>query len=181
MAIVSGYSVLLFTLVLILRFGYVCVRFQNAPLTFLSCPRSVEAKMAPPSPQYPTATERGLYCLASIIAAIIGSGIGLFFFKYTRYWVCAMGGFALGWFIMACKAGGVTGNSIVGRWGLIGGKWTAVSLRVATDHLSYQACLWCLLSSDCCPGGTTIFFSFLRRLSDQPHWYSELIASLGPD
>ncbi|GHJ88375.1 hypothetical protein NliqN6_4777 [Naganishia liquefaciens] len=102
MAIVSGYSVLLFTLVLILRFG-------------------VEAKMLPPSPQYPTATERGLYCLASVIAAIIGSGIGLFFYKYTRYWVCAMGGFALGWFIMACKAGGVTGNSIVGRWGLIGG------------------------------------------------------------
>jgi hypothetical protein len=79
--------------------------------------------MAPPSPHYPTATERGLYCLASIIAAIIGSGIGLFFYKYTRYWVCAMGGFALGWFIMACKAGGVTGNSIVGRWGLIGGKF----------------------------------------------------------
>ncbi|KAJ9106093.1 hypothetical protein QFC21_001233 [Naganishia friedmannii] len=102
MAIVSGYSCLLFTLVLILRFG-------------------VEAKLNPPSPQYPGATERGLYCLACIIAAIIGSGIGLFFFKYARYWVCGLGGFALGWFIMAFKAGGVTGNSIVGRWGLIGG------------------------------------------------------------
>lgn len=102
MAIVSGYSCLLFTLVLILRFG-------------------VEAKLNPPSPQYPGATERGLYCLACIIAAVIGSGIGLFFFKYARYWVCGLGGFALGWFIMAFRAGGVTGNSIVGRWGLIGG------------------------------------------------------------
>lgn len=123
MAIVSGYSCLLFTLVLILRFGQVKV---GSPLHTLADPAfgrlSVETKLNPPSPQYPGATERGLYCLACIIAAILGSGLGLFFYKYTRYWVCAMGGFALGWFIMALKAGGVTGNSIVGRWGLIGGE-----------------------------------------------------------
>jgi hypothetical protein len=93
---------------------------NQLPITY-----SVEAKLNPPSPQYPGATERGLYCLACIIAAVIGSGIGLFFFKYARYWVCGLGGFALGWFIMAFRAGGVTGNSIVGRWGLIGGKYSS--------------------------------------------------------
>jgi hypothetical protein len=80
----------------------------------------VTPALQPPSPHPPSRTLRGLYLLAGFFAACIGSGIGIFFWKYAQYWVCAAGGFALAWFIMATKPGGVV-TSIVARWGLIGG------------------------------------------------------------
>jgi len=65
---------------------------------------------------------RGLYTLACIIASLIGAGVGVFFYNQTKYLVPAMGGFAFAWFIEACKSSGATGDSIVGRWGLIIGE-----------------------------------------------------------
>lgn len=83
--------------------------------------------MQGPSPNPPSRTLRGLYLLASIIAALVGSGIGIFFWKFAQYWVGAAGGFALGWFIMATKADGVV-TKTVARWGLMGGLTLAAFL-----------------------------------------------------
>lgn len=116
MAIVSGYTTLLFTLVLILRFGV-------SP-----------GILSSPTPNPPSTTLRGLYALACIIASLIGGAAGVFFYDQTKYLVPAMGGFGFGWFIEACKESGATGNSIVGRWGLIGGE-----LHVETTiHLRFE-------------------------------------------
>ena len=126
MAVVSGYTVLLFTLVIILRFGRVYLSL--CAIVFLTDPGAfVTHSVSPgisqsPTPNPPSTTLRGLYTLACIIASLIGAGAGVFFYNQTKYLVPAMGGFALGWFIEACKDNGATGGSIVGRWGLIGGQ-----------------------------------------------------------
>ena len=101
LAIVSGYSLMLFTLVMILRFG-------------------VEPDLQPPSPNPPSQTLRGLYLLACLITAFIGAAIGIFVYKFAKYWICATGGFSLGWFLLATKPGGLT-SSVLGRWGVLGG------------------------------------------------------------
>jgi hypothetical protein len=88
---------------------------------------------------------RGLYTLACIIASLIGAGVGVFFYNQTKYLVPAMGGFAFAWFIEACKSSGATGDSIVGRWGLIIGKsawgltlelWTESWVKNPGDNIS---------------------------------------------
>ncbi|KAK4687030.1 hypothetical protein P7C73_g3090, partial [Tremellales sp. Uapishka_1] len=101
LAIASGYSVMLFTLVLILRFG-------------------VEPNLQPPSPSPPSSTLRGLYLLASLISAVIGAALGIFFFTFAKYWIAAAGGFSFAWFLLATRHGGLVDN-VLGRWGLIGG------------------------------------------------------------
>ncbi|EIW66783.1 hypothetical protein TREMEDRAFT_65185 [Tremella mesenterica DSM 1558] len=101
LAIVSGYSLMLFTLVMILRFG-------------------VEPNLQPPSPSPPSTTLRGLYLLACLIASFFGAAIGIFFFNFAKYWISATGGFALGWFLLATRHGGLI-SSTLGRWGLLGG------------------------------------------------------------
>jgi hypothetical protein len=83
---------------------------------------SVKPSLAPPSPHPPSATTRGLYCLACIISGIIGSAIGIFFWKYAKFFVCGVGGFALGWYVIALQTGGVVSGNIIARWGIIGGK-----------------------------------------------------------
>lgn len=62
-----------------------------------------------------------------------------------------MGGFAFAWFLLACRAGGLVGGSIVGRWALIGGcsvigfisglfeSWHAHVLLVATAWIGATA------------------------------------------
>ena len=92
---------MLFTLVMILRFG-------------------VEPSFQPPSPSPPSRTLRGLYLLACIISAFIGAGLGIFLFNLARYFVAAAGGFAFGWFLLETRSGGLI-QSVVGRWGLLGG------------------------------------------------------------
>jgi hypothetical protein len=72
---------------------------------------------------------RGLYALACIISSLIGAGAGVFFYDQTKYLIPAMGGFAFAWFIEGCKSSGATGDSVVGRWGLIIGE-SGVRYRV---------------------------------------------------
>ncbi|WVO12614.1 hypothetical protein L204_100219 [Cryptococcus depauperatus] len=101
LAISSGLAVLLFTLVLILRFG-------------------VQPSLAEPSPHPPTHTLRGLYFFACLVTSLIGAGLGIFFYNFTKYAVSAGGGFVFAWFLLATKSGGLIG-SMLGRWGLLGG------------------------------------------------------------
>lgn len=85
--------------------------------------RSVEPGISQsPTPNPPSTTLRGLFTLAVILSSFIGAGVGVFFYNQTKYFVGFAGGFVLGWYVEALKGGGVTGDSIVGRWGLIGGK-----------------------------------------------------------
>lgn len=51
---------------------------------------------------------------------LIGSGLGVFFFTLSKYWVGACGGFSLGWFIMALHKGGLV-RGVGPRWAIIGG------------------------------------------------------------
>jgi hypothetical protein len=62
---------------------------------------------------------RGLYLLAVTISFLVGSGLGVFFYTFAKYWVGAAGGFALGWFILALRKGGVV-HSVGPRWAIIG-------------------------------------------------------------
>lgn len=82
---------------------------------------SVEPALTPPSPSPPSSLTRGLYALACIIAAVLGSAIGIFFWRYAKYLVCGAGGFALGWFVLALHTGGVASGNLIARWGIIGG------------------------------------------------------------
>ncbi|KAL7423089.1 hypothetical protein Q5752_002388 [Cryptotrichosporon argae] len=121
LAIATGYSLSLFTLVLILSLG-------------------VEPAIQPPSPNPPTTAMRGLYLLACAIACMIGSGLGVFFFNIARHWIGAVGGFAFGWFLLATKAGGLV-DTIAGRWGLIGGMSVAWLLACIVPVLTPYAVL----------------------------------------
>lgn len=92
-------------------------RFTRPPrLTTLS----VEPNLQPPSPNPPSTTLRGLYLLAGIIAAFIGAGLGLFLYKFAKYFVATAGGFTFAWYLLATKSGGLI-SSVLGRWGLLGG------------------------------------------------------------
>lgn len=62
---------------------------------------------------------RGLYLLAVGISFLIGSGLGIFFYTFAKYWVGAAGGFAFGWYILALHKGGVV-SSVGPRWAIIG-------------------------------------------------------------
>ena len=86
---------------------------------------------------------RGLYLLACIISSFIGAGLGVFLYKFAKYFVSAAGGFVFAWFLLATKAGGLV-NSVVGRWGVFGGlavagfitslppKFTDITMLVST-------------------------------------------------
>ena len=101
--------------------------------------------MQPPSPQYASTTLRGLYLLACIIASLIGAGIGIFFFNFSKYWVAAAGGFVFGWFLMAVRDGGLI-QSTLGRWGFLGGLTVGAFLcsliPVVHDHLMLISTAW---------------------------------------
>lgn len=83
--------------------------------------RRVTPALSPPSPVAPSNALRGLYLLATAIATLIGAALGIFFYTFTKYWVGAAGGFAFGWFLLALRKGGLVGQSVGGRWGIVGG------------------------------------------------------------
>ncbi|KAK8858594.1 hypothetical protein IAR55_002823 [Kwoniella newhampshirensis] len=126
LAISTGYCVLLFTLVMILRFG-------------------VEPNLLPPSPNPPSSTLRGLYLLACIISSFFGAGLGIFLFNLAKYWVSAAGGFAFGWFLLATRQGGLI-TSVLGRWGLLGGLSVAAFVaslpKVTNPHMMLVSTAW---------------------------------------
>ncbi|ORX40061.1 hypothetical protein BD324DRAFT_254203 [Kockovaella imperatae] len=101
LAICSGYALMLFTLVMILRFG-------------------VQPDLQPPSPSPPTTTMRGLFLLAGVIASCIGAGLGVFLYKFARYGISAAGGFTFAWYLLATKSGGLV-HGVLDRWCLLGG------------------------------------------------------------
>jgi hypothetical protein len=61
-----------------------------------------------------------LYLLATLVASVIGAGLGIFLFTITKYFIGAAGGFALAWFLLATRSGGLV-SGVLARWGLIGG------------------------------------------------------------
>ncbi|KDQ63511.1 hypothetical protein JAAARDRAFT_53717 [Jaapia argillacea MUCL 33604] len=63
----------------------------------------------------PTATIRGMFLIAAVVAGIAGGGITIFFWKATKYFLGAWGGFALGLFIQCFRNGGLIGP-IGFRW-----------------------------------------------------------------
>lgn len=101
--------------------------------------------MQPPSPQYPSTTLRGLYLLACVIASLFGAAIGIFFFNFSKYWVSAAGGFVFGWFLLATREGGLI-QSVLGRWGLMGGLTVGAFLcslvPVLHDHMMLISTAW---------------------------------------
>ncbi|BEJ17576.1 hypothetical protein CspHIS471_0609770 [Cutaneotrichosporon sp. HIS471] len=100
LAVVSGYTVAFFCLVIILSFG-------------------VAPALEPPSPNPPSVALRGLYVLAVGISCIVGGGLGIFFFTFAKYWVGAAGGFCLGWFLLALRKGGLVRDTGP-RWAILG-------------------------------------------------------------
>ncbi|WWC62543.1 uncharacterized protein I303_105139 [Kwoniella dejecticola CBS 10117] len=129
-AIASGYALMLFTLVMVLRFG-------------------VEPNLQPPSPNPPNTTLRGLYLLACIITAFFGGGLGIFLYSFAKYWVSAIGGFTFGWFLLATRQGGLI-TSVLGRWGLLGG----LSVGGLVASLPKQTNEWMMLISTAWIGAT---------------------------
>lgn len=77
---------------------------------------------------------RGLYLLAVGISFLIGSGLGIFFYTFAKYWVGAAGGFSFGWFLIALRKGGLV-NSVGPRWAIIGGLTVAATLAALTPQL----------------------------------------------
>ena len=117
LAIISAYSVMLFCLVMILRFGSVGDIGYGSHIK-LNYQISVEPDLQPPSPTPPSTTLRGLYLLACIISSIFGAAIGIFFFTFAKYWVSAVGGFTFGWFLLAIRQNGLV-TDVFGRWALL--------------------------------------------------------------
>jgi hypothetical protein len=63
----------------------------------------------------PSKELRGMFVLASVIAGVTGGGISIFFWKGTRFFIGAWGGFALALFIQCFRDGGVI-RQIGLRW-----------------------------------------------------------------
>ncbi|KAG8681523.1 hypothetical protein FRC08_015577, partial [Ceratobasidium sp. 394] len=55
----------------------------------------------------PSRVVRGMFLLASAVAGIIGGGLSIFFWKHTKYFIGAWGGFALALWIQCFREGGV--------------------------------------------------------------------------
>ncbi|KAG8741036.1 hypothetical protein FRC10_003420 [Ceratobasidium sp. 414] len=81
--LVGFYTLALTTIVLILKFG-------------------VLDAINPPS-----RVVRGMFLLASAVAGVIGGGLSIFFWKHTKYFIGAWGGFALALWIQCFREGGV--------------------------------------------------------------------------
>ncbi|WVQ85089.1 hypothetical protein IAT38_007253 [Cryptococcus sp. DSM 104549] len=138
LAIASGYTLMMFTLVMILRFG-------------------VQPNLQGPTIHPPNRTLRGLYLLACIISSFIGAGLGIFFFNFAKYWVSAAGGFCFGWFLLATRQGGLI-QSVLGRWGLLGSltvvAFVASLPKVMNPHMMLASTGWMgatafVLGADC--------------------------------
>lgn len=101
--------------------------------------------MQPPSPRYPSTTMRGLYLLACVISSFFGAAFGIFFFKVSKYWVSAAGGFTFGWFLLATREGGLI-TSVIGRWGLLGSltvvAFLAALVPLLHDHMVLASTAW---------------------------------------
>ncbi|KAI0033391.1 hypothetical protein K488DRAFT_47717 [Vararia minispora EC-137] len=63
----------------------------------------------------PSRTVRGMFVLASFVAGVAGGGVTIFFWKATKYFIGAWGGFALGLFIQCFRDGGLI-RPIALRW-----------------------------------------------------------------
>ncbi|KAH7928519.1 hypothetical protein BV22DRAFT_1082819 [Leucogyrophana mollusca] len=63
----------------------------------------------------PSLTLQGMFVLASVIAGILGGGITIFFWKGTKYFIGAWGGFAFGLWVQCFKDGGLV-PSVGLRW-----------------------------------------------------------------
>ncbi|PVG04871.1 hypothetical protein CPB86DRAFT_778177 [Serendipita vermifera] len=63
----------------------------------------------------PSETIRGLFVLSCAVAGVIGGGIAIFFWKGTKYFIGAWGGFAVGLFIQCLHDGGLI-KPIGFRW-----------------------------------------------------------------
>jgi len=57
----------------------------------------------------PSTTLRGLFVLAAVVAGAAGGAITIFFWKITKYFIGAWGGFAFGLFIQCMRNGGLIG------------------------------------------------------------------------
>jgi len=77
---------------------------------------------------------RGLYLLAVGVSFLIGGALGIFFYTFAKYWVGAAGGFALGWYIVALRKGGLV-RDVGPRWAIIGGLTVASLLAALTPML----------------------------------------------
>lgn len=55
----------------------------------------------------PSETLKGLFVLSSVVAGIVGGGFAIFFWKGTKYFIGALGGFAVGLFIQALRDDGL--------------------------------------------------------------------------
>jgi Domain of unknown function (DUF4203) len=55
----------------------------------------------------PGTTLRGMFVLASFVAGIAGGGFAIFFWKTTKYFIGAWGGFAFGLWIQSFRDGGL--------------------------------------------------------------------------
>ncbi|KAH9064112.1 hypothetical protein EDB87DRAFT_1373867 [Lactarius vividus] len=55
----------------------------------------------------PSTTLRGMFVLSSFVAGIAGGGISIFFWKTTKYFIGAWGGFAFGLWIQCFRDGGL--------------------------------------------------------------------------
>ncbi|KAF8605192.1 hypothetical protein BDV93DRAFT_75890 [Ceratobasidium sp. AG-I] len=89
--LIGFYTLSLTTIVLILKFGV---------LDAINPPKS---------------TVRGMFLLASAVAGIVGGGLSIFFWKHTKYFIGAWGGFALALWIQCFKAGGLI-QQVGYRW-----------------------------------------------------------------
>jgi hypothetical protein len=68
----------------------------------------------------PSETLRGLFVLSCAVAGIVGGGVAIFFWKGTKYFIGAWGGFAFGLFIQALHDGGLI-KPLGFRWALYTG------------------------------------------------------------
>ncbi|KAI0257446.1 hypothetical protein BJV78DRAFT_1272441 [Lactifluus subvellereus] len=63
----------------------------------------------------PSTTVRGMFVLSSFVAGVAGGGIAIFFWKTTKYFIGAWGGFAFGLWIQCFRDGGLL-RPIGMRW-----------------------------------------------------------------
>ncbi|CUA73782.1 Transmembrane 7 superfamily member 3 [Rhizoctonia solani] len=89
--LIGFYTLALTTIVLILKFG-------------------VLDAINPPSKAV-----RGMFLLASAVAGVMGGGLSIFFWKHTKYFIGAWGGFALALWIQCFREGGLI-RQIAYRW-----------------------------------------------------------------
>lgn len=114
--LIGFYSLSLVCLVLIVKFGIL------------------------PAVNPPSNTLQGMFVLACSIAGIMGGAFTIFFWKATKYFIGAWGGFAFGLWIQCFRNGGLI-PSVGLRWILyIGMFWTHFPLH---SRLNLLSSVWC--------------------------------------